>query len=188
MDPRPPFSAPTSFISLTPWSRGEPPPTNWILGPWGSPSFLGLSFPLIKGGHCVDPGSYLIVAFWVTLPWWGKNWRGEGHSPQHPSDWLGRQVTPGVVMRGMWPSYLGLQGSPVVRALPSLPHSQPASPLAQSPEVAGPDPGPSFGPCKVPGCGAAPAGAQGRAASGLLRGSCSVYPAKAQLSLPEKCV
>lgn len=46
---------------------------------------------------------------------------------------------PGVLMRGRWPagplpSYLGLHGSPVVRAPPSLPDSQPSqssSPRAQ---------------------------------------------------------
>lgn len=57
------FHQPHSLVE-----RGKPP-TNWILGPWGSLSFLGLSFPTIKGGHCLDPGSSLAVAFWVTLPW-----------------------------------------------------------------------------------------------------------------------
>lgn len=74
--------------------EGNPLP-KWILGPWENPAFLGLSFPLKKGeGHCLDPGSDLMVAFWGTLPWWGENWRGEGHSPQHPSDRPGGQVTP----------------------------------------------------------------------------------------------
>lgn len=122
--PPQPFSDATSSISRTPWSRGENPPQTGFWGLGEASPFWG--FPTIKGGHCLDPGSSLAVAFWVTLPWWG------GSIPP-------TSLHPRVVMRGMWPAgplpwHLGLQGSPVVRALPSRPHSQPSqssSPRAQ---------------------------------------------------------
>lgn len=51
--------------------------------------------------------------------------------------------------------------------------------------MAGTDPGPSFGsvPCKAPGLWGFPS-----PSTGSSKGSCSVYPAEAQLLVPGECV